>query len=218
MNAAMTQLGGNNPVLAIEQDRVGKDYTLNVKAMNPSPADLTGTYFASYLQSVSQNLALGVDTIYQRQAPGVEDCSVGYMAKYHSVTKDEQGQHAKDSFIATAQILPQGLWMASYWQKLAPNVEAAVDIVVSPAVNPRERKAVATAGVKYEFRQSAFRGQVDSTGKVSALLEQRLSPAFAFLVSGEMDHAKVGFSFPPPSVSSLPRPPSCAFCRGFRGN
>lgn len=186
-----SQLGGANPVLALEQDRVGKDYAINVKAMNPNLTDLSGMYFASYLQSVSQHVALGVDAVYNRQAPGVEECSVGYMAKWHHTAKDENGQLARDSWIATAQILPQGYWQGSYWKKLGQGVEAAVDILVSPSPSPRERKAVATAGVKYEFRQSSFRGQVDSTGKVSALLEQRLSPAFAFLVTGEIDHAKV---------------------------
>ena len=189
--SAIPQLGGSNPVLALEQDRVGKDYTLNVKAMNPNLTDLSGMYFASYLQSVSQHVALGVDAVYNRQAPGIEECNVGYSAKWHHTAKDENGQHARDSWIATAQILPQGFWQATYWKKLAPNVEAAVDVLIAPSVSPRERKAVATAGVKYEFRMSSFRGQVDSTGKVSAFLEQRLSPAFAFLVTGEMDHAKV---------------------------
>jgi hypothetical protein len=41
---------------------------------------------------------------------------------------------------------------------------------------------------------ATFRAQVDSTGKVSALLEQRFTPAFAFLISGEIDHFKVRFS------------------------
>jgi mitochondrial import receptor subunit TOM40 len=39
---------------------------------------------------------------------------------------------------------------------------------------------------------ATFRAQVDSTGKVSALLEQRFVPAFAFLMAGEIDHFKVG--------------------------
>ena len=100
-----SQLGGANPVLALEQDRVGKDYAINVKAMNPNLTDLSGMYFASYLQSVSQHVALGVDAVYNRQAPGVEECSVGYMAKWHHTAKDENGQLARDSWIATAQIL-----------------------------------------------------------------------------------------------------------------
>ncbi|KAM0751695.1 hypothetical protein T439DRAFT_324895 [Meredithblackwellia eburnea MCA 4105] len=181
---------GPNSLFTIEQDRVGKDYTLNLKAMNPSPADLSGMYFANYLQSVTPGFALGADVVYQRQAPGVEDCQVGYSAKWHNVKKDEQGQSVKDSWVATAQILPQGLLQGTYWQKLAPSVEAAAEIQIIPALNPRERKAVATAALKYEYRASSFRGQVDSTGKISALLEQRLSPAFSFLFGGEIDHVK----------------------------
>lgn len=179
-------------MFSLEYDRVGKDYALNLKTYNPSPADLTGTYLASYLQSVSQHIALGVDAVYQRPTPDLEECTLGYMAKWHHVTKDElTGQSAKDSWIATAQILTQGVWQATYWQKLSERVEAGVDLMIAPALNPRERKAIATAGVKYDFRMATFRGQVDSDGKVSALLEQRLSPAFAFLVAGEMDHVKV---------------------------
>lgn len=181
-------------MLSVEHDRMGKDYTLSLKSYNPSPADLTGTYLASYLQSVSSNLALGVEAVYQRPTPDLEDCTLGYMAKYHSVKKDEQGQPLKDSWIATAQILSQGMWQATYWKKLAERVDAGVDLVVVPSLDPRQRKAIATAGVKYDFRMATFRGQVDSEGKVSALLEQRLSPAFAFLVAGEMGMFGLCFS------------------------
>ena len=37
---------------------------------------------------------------------------------------------------------------------------------------------------------ATFRAQLDPTGKVSALLEQRIAPTFAVLVSGEIDHFK----------------------------
>ncbi len=58
-------------------------------------------------------------------------------------------------------------------------------------MGPAKREAVATIGAKYEFRMASFRGQVDSQGKVGMLLEQRFTPAFAFLVGGEIDHWKV---------------------------
>ncbi|GAA5967926.1 hypothetical protein JCM11641_005811 [Rhodosporidiobolus odoratus] len=177
-------------MLAVEHDRVGKDYTFSLKSYNPSPADLTGSYVAAYLQSITPHFALGVETMYQRPAPGMEDCSVGYMAKWHNVQKDEMGSPLKDSWIATAQVMSQGIWQATYWKKLAERIDAGVDLVCIPALSPRERKAVATAGVKYDFRMSTYRGQVDSTGKVSMLLEQRLSPMFAVLFAGEIDHVK----------------------------
>ncbi|GAA5987356.1 hypothetical protein JCM5350_005638 [Sporobolomyces pararoseus] len=177
-------------MLSVEHDRVGKDYTLSLKSYNPSPVDLTGSYIAAYLQSLTPHFAVGVETLYQRPTPEVEDCSIGYMAKYHNVQKDQMGQTLKGSWIATGQIMSQGIWQATYWKKLAERVDAGVDLMVIPALDPRERKAVATAGVKYDFRMATFRGQVDSTGKVSALLEQRFSPAFAFLVAGEIDQVK----------------------------
>lgn len=122
----------------------------------------------------------------------MEECSLGYMAKYHCTEKDPlTGQLAKDSWIATAQILSQGLYQGTYWRKLSDRVEGGVDLLVVPALNPKDRKATATFGVKYDFRMAGLRAQLDSTGKVSMLLEQRLSPAFAFLIAGEMDHFKV---------------------------
>jgi len=179
-------------MFSLEHDRTGQDYSLSLKSYNPSPADLTGTYLASYLQSVTPNFALGVETVYQRPTPQMEDCAIGYMAKWHNTALDPTtGQHTPNSWIATAQLLSQGVWQATYWRKLAERVDAGVELVMIPALSPRERKAVATAGVKYDFRMATFRGQADSQGKISALLEQRLSPAFAFLVAGELDHVKV---------------------------
>jgi len=172
-------------MLQLEYERNGLDYCASLKAYNPSPADLTGVYFASYLQSVTRNLALGVETIWQR--PGeLEEASLGYMAKYTG---------SQRNWVATAQLLPQGVLQTTYWHKLAEAVEAGVDLLMVPHPIAKERKAVATAGVKYDYRAASLRAQVDSTGKISAFLEQRLSPMFAFLLSGEIDHVKHASKF-----------------------
>ena len=95
----------------------------------------------------------------------------------------------KQDWIATAQLQPAGALQATYWQKLNEKVDAAADLQLVMASGKRE--GVATIGVKYDLRMSTFRAQVDSTGKVSALLEQRFAPTFAFMVAGEIDHFKV---------------------------
>jgi mitochondrial import receptor subunit TOM40 len=51
-------------------------------------------------------------------------------------------------------------------------------------------EATTTIGAKYEFRQSVFRGQIDSQGKVSCLLERRVLPVVSVIFAGEIDHAK----------------------------
>lgn len=171
-------------MLQLEQDYQGQDYSLNVKAVNPSPTDLTGIYIGSYFQSVTRNFALGFETLYQRQTPELTEFATSYLAKYTGASKN---------WIATAQLQPAGILQTTYWQKLSEKIEVAADLQV--IAGSQRRDAIATLGAKYDLRMATFRAQLDSTGKVSALLEQRFAPTFAFLVSGEIDHFKVTSSF-----------------------
>ncbi|KAH7889672.1 eukaryotic porin-domain-containing protein [Phlebopus sp. FC_14] len=184
LQAQLSQQAGHS-MLQLEHDYQGRDYSLNAKAVNPSPADLTGIYIGSYFQSLTKNLAIGFETLYQRQSPEMTELATSYLAKYTSSDKN---------WIATAQIQPSGILQTTYWQKLSEKVDVAADLQVIAA--PQRRDAIATLGAKYDLRMATFRAQLDSTGKVSALLEQRFAPTFAFLVSGEIDHfknaAKVG--------------------------
>ncbi|TFK42571.1 eukaryotic porin-domain-containing protein [Crucibulum laeve] len=182
--AQFSQQAGHN-MIQLEHDYQGHDFSVNAKAINPSPVDFSGIYVGNYLQSLTQNIALGVESLYQRSTPDMTELTTSYLAKYTSTDKN---------WIATAQIQAAGILQATYWQKLSDKVEVAADLQVLAA--PGRRDAIATLGAKYDLRLATFRAQVDSTGKVSALLEQRFTPAFAFLVAGEIDHfknaAKVG--------------------------
>ncbi|KAI0082793.1 hypothetical protein K474DRAFT_1633154 [Panus rudis PR-1116 ss-1] len=166
-------------MLQIEHDYLGRDYAVNVKAINPHPADLTGIFIGNYLQSVTKNLALGFETVYQRPDPTMTETSTSLCAKYTSTDKN---------WIASAQVQGQGIMQATYWQKLSDKVDVAADLQILAA--PTRRDAIATVGAKWDLRMSTFRAQLDSTGKVSALLEQRFAPSFSFMVSGEIDHFK----------------------------
>lgn len=183
------------------------DYCFNAKAINPSPIDGSGVYVGSILQSVTKRLALGVETFYQRAPDGGELAST-YILKYTGgpTTPEilKEGSMAgppgsttapTDQWIATAQVQPIGLLQASYWQKLSPQVEVAADLQLIAA--PMKRDAVATVGAKWDLRMASFRAQFDSTGKVSAMLEQRFAPNFSFLMTGEIDHFKVRVPSPP---------------------
>ncbi|KAI1794560.1 mitochondrial import receptor subunit tom40 [Ganoderma leucocontextum] len=190
-----------------EHDYQGADYSLNAKAVNPSLADGTGIYIGSYLQTVTKNLALGVEAVLQRQTPDMSDVATAYMAKYTSSDRN---------WIATAQMQGAGILQATYWQKLSEKVDVAADLQLVAAQGRRD--ALASLAARYELRMASFRAQVDSTGKVAAYLEQRFAPTFSFLVSGEIDHfknaAKVGVgvmiesaSFTPEEMGMIPPPP-----------
>ncbi|KAK7054876.1 translocase of outer mitochondrial membrane [Paramarasmius palmivorus] len=184
MQAQISSQPGHN-LLQLEQDYQGQDFNLNAKAVNLWPTDMTGIFVGSYLQSVTKNLAFGTEWLLQRSTPEASELIATYLAKYTSSDK---------SWIATAQLQPAGILQTTYWQKLSEKVEFAADLQLM--ASPMRRDAIATLGAKYDLRLSTFRAQLDSTGKVSALLEQRFTPTFAFLMSGEIDHfknsAKVG--------------------------
>lgn len=182
--AQIAQQTGHN-MLQLEHDYQGLDYCLNFKAVNPSPTDLSGIYVGSYIQSITKNFAIGTECLHQRQSPSSET-TFSFLGKYTSTDKNT---------IATAQFQHSaGIFQSTYWQKLSDKVEFGGELNLLAA--PQQRHAVAAIGAKYELRLSTFRAQLESTGKVSAVLEQRFTPAFTFLVSGEIDHwknaAKVG--------------------------
>jgi len=184
-------------MVQLEQDYAGLDYSVNLKALNPMPTDLTGVYIGRYLQSVTGNLSLGLETLYQRQAPEMSDSLMSALLKY---------QGRKRDWIATAQLSPQGVLQTTYWQRLSEKLEFAAELQLM--ASPVRRDAVASIAAKYDLRMASFRAQLDSTGRVSALLEQRFAPAFAFHLAGEIDHlknaAKVGVGVMIESTSLTP--------------
>ncbi|KAI0093574.1 eukaryotic porin-domain-containing protein [Irpex rosettiformis] len=193
-------------MLQVDHDVTGTDFSVNLRAVNPSPVDGTGIYMGSVLQSVTKRLALGVEGILQKPSPEQSDFGLQYYAKYvggtglnhdnePSATPGAPPSPYKDgTWIATASIQPSSSVQTTYWHKLSDKLEMAADLMVINV--PQRRDAIATLGARWDLRMSSFRAQLDSTGKVSALLEQRFAPSFLFLVSGEIDHfknsAKVG--------------------------
>ena len=195
-------------MLQIEHDHLGPHYSLSLKTMNPGLLDATGIHFVSLLHSFSPRLSLGFETIIQHPQPAILETSTSYLAKLTSLPNplanlsapSASGQPVPStpfypSWTATAQLQPSGNVQATYHQRLSDKVDVALDFqtLIQPAsmMGPAKREAICTAGAKYDFRMATFRGQIDSNGTVGMLLEQRFTPAFAFMVSGEIDHAKV---------------------------
>ena len=194
-------------MIQVEHDHLGSHYAFSLKSMNPGLLDASGIHFVSALHSVTPRLALGFETVIQNAGGGRPiEMSNSYVAKLTSLPNPlgaamistpgtAISNPFRPSWIATAQLQPSGNINTTYYHKLTDKVDVALDFqtVIQPEsmMGPAKRDAVATLGAKYDFRMATFRGQIDSVGKVGMLLEQRFTPAFAFLVSGEIDHAKV---------------------------
>jgi mitochondrial import receptor subunit TOM40 len=114
-------------VLQLEQDYQGADYSLNVKTVNPSPVDSTGIFILSYLQSVTQRVALGTEIVYQRMTPEIEETLKQFVVKYTG-----------DDCIATLNYQELGAIQASYYQKINEKVEFGSELQVVLAGGRRE--------------------------------------------------------------------------------
>lgn len=176
-----------------EQDYNANDFSINFKALNPSflSGAFTGVAVASLLQSLSPNLAVGVETTFSRQFASLPPDSVtSYFARYSA-----------GNWIATAQLQGQGSLVATFWRKVSENVQAGLETQIvaglrpvnNPLIGPTYEPivdGVTTLGAKYEYRTAVFRGQLDTTGKTSVFLEKKVMPMLSVMFSGEIDHAK----------------------------
>jgi mitochondrial import receptor subunit TOM40 len=181
-------------VFTSDLDYSGGDFSASVKAFNPSILDgaLTGIFIGSYLQAVTPRLSLGLESVWQRPAASHgPETALSYVARY-----------ASDDWIASMQFQGQGALQATFYKKIAERVEAGVDCQLTFAggmargggggmMGGGRREGVTTIGAKYDFRNSTFRAQIDSQGKLSCLLEKRVAPAVTLMFSGDMDHSKV---------------------------
>ena len=183
--------GAPTAQVSLEQDYTGNDFTAQLKSINPSilEGDLTGMFIGSYLQSVTPRLAMGLEGVWQKAGGGMgPEAAISYAARYKG-----------DDWIGSMQLLTQGGLQTSYWRRLTDKVETGVDVNLQFAglsganamLGGARKEGVATLGAKYEFSRSIFRAQVDSQGKIGALLEKMVAPAVRVTFAGEMDHAKV---------------------------
>ncbi|KAK1718685.1 eukaryotic porin [Colletotrichum lupini] len=186
--------GAGQEMLQFENEYTGDDFTASLKMLNPSCLDggVTGIFIGSYLQSVTPKLALGLETVWQRQAmtQGPETAT-SYCARYKS-----------NDWVATAQLQAQGALNTSYWRRLSEKVQAGVDLSLSlvpgaaGVMGGFQKEGVTTIGAKYDFRMSTFRAQVDSKGKLSCLLEKRIAAPVMMTLAADVDHfsqqAKIG--------------------------
>ncbi|KAH8683314.1 eukaryotic porin/Tom40 [Tricladium varicosporioides] len=181
---------GNQSMMQFDNEYTGDDFTASLKTLNPSMIDggLTGIFIGSYLQSVTPSLALGLEAIWQRAALNQgPETALSYCAKYKG-----------SDWVASAQLAAGGAISTSYWRRLTDKVEAGVDLNLQFAGlsgagmmgGPVRKEGVTTVGAKYDFRMSTFRAQVDSTGKLSCLLEKRVAPMVQLTFASEMDHVK----------------------------
>lgn len=190
------QLANAQPAMVqLEQDYQANDFSVNFKTLNPSFLNdgFSGLAVASLLQSLTKKLSVGVEASYTKQAGApAPESAISYYARYNN-----------GNWIFSGQLLAQGALIASFYRKVTDKVEAGVETQVTASMRPVTDNLMGTpigfepviegqttVGAKYEYRQSIYRGQIDSNGKVGVFMEKRVLPTISVLFSGEIDHAK----------------------------
>jgi mitochondrial import receptor subunit TOM40 len=57
--------------------------------------------------------------------------------------------------------------------------------------NPFRKEGIAAFGVKYDFRMTTFRAQIDSKGKLGCVLDKRVVPPVTVTFAADVDHVTV---------------------------
>ncbi|KAK0551227.1 translocase of outer mitochondrial membrane [Tilletia horrida] len=240
--------GFGQTMFQVEHVLNGRDNSVSIKSINANPADGTGMFFFSYLQSVTKSLAVGIESLYARQPGAPEDLTntfllkwtgnTGRLLKSPALPPPPPGSLAplpqtgsdpfealdapappgalvvKPDWVASANLVTQGVLQATYWQRLSDKVEAAAEVTV--ITTPAKREAEAKIGAKWDFRLASLRAQLDNFGRLTSVYEARLFPTFSLTFAAELDHlrstGKFGFGVSietplAPEDPTLPPPP-----------
>nr|GEV48551.1 mitochondrial import receptor subunit TOM40-1-like [Tanacetum cinerariifolium] len=152
-------------------DYKGRDYRAQFQLGN---GELVA---ANYIQSVTPNFSLGGEVFWAGQQ---HMSGLGYGARYDT-----------DKMVATGQIATTGMVALGYVQKVSEKVSLASDLMY----NYMSREAIASFGYDYRLHQSRLRGKIDSNGRISTYLEERLNMGLNFILSAEIDHKKKDYKF-----------------------
>lgn len=196
------QLAQQQNMFHVESEYLGPAWTWNLKSLNPSVSDGAGIYVASYLQSLSERLAVGVECVHQRNFR-FEETSFALVGKYtfprfqlHLTDlgpNDLVPEQPTQDPVFTWTLQSYGALHCSYVHPLSSKVELAAEW--HAMLNTRARDSLLAIGAKYDFKQSTFKTMLDSQGKITSVLEQKLAPGISFLLSGELDHLKGASKF-----------------------
>ncbi|KAJ3417399.1 translocase of outer mitochondrial membrane [Chytridiales sp. JEL 0842] len=181
------------------------------KGGQSAPTTLTGTFSAAYLQSITKSWALGGEMVVQRAdadtaeqvltlaarwsppaepLPSPSSLPAGMPSPYMPINPVDPTQVFTTSYSPST-----GIIHSSYWRRLNQRLEVATEVqmLIVPG-GPRtesRREGIATAGFKLDTIFATIRGALDTTGRVSAVVEERIAPGLSFQICGEIDYSKV---------------------------
>ncbi|KAK2705521.1 mitochondrial import receptor subunit TOM40 homolog 1-like isoform X1 [Artemia franciscana] len=158
------------------------DYSTAITVANPDVVNGSGIAVGQYLQSLTPNLALGAELMYQKggQVPGGEIAVLSLVGKYSTPTTESCFTIGLNNI------------HLSHYKKCSEQLQIGVEMETRiPA-----QESVATIGYQVDLPKINLtaRGMVDTNWNVGIALERKLVPLpFTFILSGRLNHVENKF-------------------------
>jgi mitochondrial import receptor subunit TOM40 len=133
-------------------------------------------YGLSYMQSITERLALGLSCDFQGTMMG--------QPHYQSVTS-MCGRYNTPSWVATCQFLSVGMITGSYTRRVKDNILLARELQMSPL----NLHSQATVGCEYKGESGVYRASINSNGVINSFVEKRIVPEFGVQFCAELDNS-----------------------------
>eukprot|EP01104_Vermistella_antarctica_P010926 TRINITY_DN296_c0_g1_i1.p1 TRINITY_DN296_c0_g1~~TRINITY_DN296_c0_g1_i1.p1 ORF type:complete len:387 (+),score=72.46 TRINITY_DN296_c0_g1_i1:118-1161(+) len=160
-------------MVSADADYRGSDCTATFKAVNMDQ------FSASYMQSVTNSLALGVDGFYQH-SQALSALQYGF-------------RYQRPKWVLSGMLSSMGQASVSYSRSVSNKVKVATGLIVA-LVNGSVQSHW-SMGYEYRLSYNTFKASIDGSGKVSAVLEEKFNPMMGYSLSGELDHFKEEYRF-----------------------
>lgn len=160
----------------------GSDYTLAMAVGKPDFSGKSAVLVGHYLQSVTKNLALGTELVYQSGARVMG----GEIAIVSAA-----GRYTKDDWEVSGTLGAAGCHLC-YFKQASEQLQLVAELDTSF----RGGESVGTIGYQVTIPKAdvVFRGMVDSNWNIGAVLEKKLQPLpFTFALSGMANQATQQF-------------------------
>ncbi|KAJ1539367.1 translocase of outer mitochondrial membrane [Cladochytrium tenue] len=172
----------------------------------------------------ADSTADGASTTPDGALPAPSNMPPGFPSPYMPVNPRDPVQVLSATFSPT-----QGMLHGSYWRRINQRLEVATEVqmLLTPARAAEgggggagggpaggrtiagasgfeygRREAIASVGFKLDTVYATIRSMIDSMGRVTTVIEERMSPGLSFQIAGELDYSKgqggagrVGFGF-----------------------
>lgn len=162
----------------------GTNYTGTLTGANIDLNNRSGILVGQYLQNVRPRVALGAEWLHQ-YSPAVPG---GYISVVSMV-----GRYTGDNYVV-AGTLGMSAIHASYYLRTNESTQVGVEV----ETNLRVGESLATLAYQLDVPKAnlVFRGMVDSSWTVGAVMEKKLAPLpFTFSLSAMLNHAKAQSRF-----------------------